>query len=235
MVKPVIGITMGDPAGIGPEIVIKALLNRELYKICIPVVIGDLSFLQYTAKRLKLNFLFKSISSPRYSSGGGESIEVVDLKNVNLQNYQMGKVSEEGGKASIEYIVKAAKYALDSELDAIVTAPINKESIQKAGSPHIGHTELLGALTSSEKPMTMFLIRGVRIFFLTRHAPLRKAIEDVIKPKIEDAVIKIDAFLRKMGIDNPNIAVAALNHVATFVFTRFLGVDVGIGDGFQAD
>ena len=201
MVKPVIGITMGDPAGIGPEIVIKALLNRELYKICIPVVIGDLSFLQYTAKRLKLNILMKSISSPSCSSGGNEIIEIVDLKNVNLKRKQIGKVSEEAGKASIEYIVKATKYALDSELDAIVTAPINKESIQQAGSPHIGHTELLGALTFTEKPMTMFLISGVRIFFLTRHVPLRKAIEDVIKPKIEDAVIKIDAFLRKMEIE----------------------------------
>jgi len=217
MVKPVIGITMGDPAGIGPEIVIKALLNRELYKICIPVVIGDLSFLQYTAKRLKLNILMKSISSPSCYSGGNEIIEIVDLKNVNLKRKQIGKVSEEAGKASIEYIVKATKYALDSELDAIVTAPINKESIQQAGSPHIGHTELLGALTFTEKPMTMFLISGVRIFFLTRHVPLRKAIEDVIKPKIEDAVIKIDAFLRKMEIENPNIAVAALNpHASDF-------------------
>jgi 4-hydroxythreonine-4-phosphate dehydrogenase len=111
----------------------------------------------------------------------------------------------------MEYIEKAVKYALAGDIQAIATAPINKESIRLAGSKHIGHTEVIADLSESEKPLTMFWVRGVRIFFLTRHLSLRKAVEAVRKEKIVETVIIIDKLLKEIGFKKPRIAVAALN------------------------
>jgi len=111
----------------------------------------------------------------------------------------------------MEYIEKAVTYALNGAIDAVATAPINKQSIALAGSEHIGHTELIGALTRSEEPLTMFWIQGVAIFFLSRHLPLRKAIELVRKDKIVSITVKMNEFLKKIGITKPRICIAALN------------------------
>ena len=211
MGKPIIGITIGDPAGIGPEIVVKALSKPEIYEACRPVVIGDLKILQQVSKGLRANVSFKTINHPQDAQSKASIIDIIDLKNVDVKNLQIGKISQHAGKASIEYIEKAVKYALDGEIDAITTAPINKESIRLAGSTHIGHTELIAALSGSREPLTMFWVRGVRIFFLTRHLPLRKAVEAIKKEKIVETAITINTLLNKIGLKKPRIAVAALN------------------------
>jgi len=211
MEKPTIGITIGDPAGIGPEIVVKALSKPEIYEVCRSVVIGDLKLLQQVSNSLGAKASFKTITHPRDAKNRVGMIDVIDLKNVNMMSLQIGKISKHGGKASLEYIERAVKYALDGEIGAIVTAPINKESIRLAGSPYIGHTELIAALSGSDEPLTMFWVRGVRIFFLTRHLPLRKAVEAVKKEKIVETIITIDRLFRKIGFKKPRIVVAALN------------------------
>ena len=211
MTKVIVGITIGDPAGIGPEIVVKALSKPEIYDVCRPVVIGDLKLLKHTTQQLKLDMALRTIENPRETSGKTSVIEVIDLKNVDLERLRIGETSKEAGKASIEYIEVAVRHALNRELDAIATAPINKESINLAGSPHIGHTELIGALTNTKEPITMFWVRGVLIFFLTRHLSLKEAIRAVKKGRILASTVKIDSILRQMGFEKPRIAIAALN------------------------
>ncbi|MCX8170417.1 MAG: 4-hydroxythreonine-4-phosphate dehydrogenase PdxA [Candidatus Bathyarchaeota archaeon] len=209
--RPIIGVTIGDPAGIGPEISIKASLEASVLRVCKPVLIGDLSVLKEVSERLGLNAAFRIIDSPREAKGRGGSIDLINLNNVKLESLPIGEASAESGRASIQYIEKAVEYALRREVSAISTAPINKRAINMAGSEHIGHTEILAALCGVEEPLTMFWVKGMRIFFLTRHVPLTEAVKAVKKERIIDMVLKIKKVLRQMGLNNPKIAVAALN------------------------
>lgn len=211
MGKTIVGITIGDPAGIGPEITIKALSKPEIYDVCRPVVFGDLTLLEHVSKLLKIKSKFNTIKNPKEVLEKPGIIDILDLKNIDLNKLKIGEVSKEAGQASIDYIEEAVRYALDERIDAIATAPINKESINLAGSPHIGHTELIGALTHTEEPITMFWMHGVKIFFLTRHLSLKEAIKLVKKDRIVSTTIKVNSLLHQMGCDKPNIAIVALN------------------------
>jgi 4-hydroxythreonine-4-phosphate dehydrogenase len=202
---------MGDPAGIGPEIAIKSLLNREIHRLCKPVLIGDLKLAQKIAGQLKVDAEFKAIATPGDARGKKGRIELIDLKNVHARKLKMGTISAQAGRASIEYIQKAVQYALRRECDAIVTAPINKKAISLAGSSHIGHTELIATLCGPKEPLTMFWVRGIRIFFLTRHLPLKDALEAVKKERIMQTTLKIANTLKGIGVREPHIAIAALN------------------------
>lgn len=209
--RPTIIITMGDPAGIGPEIAVKALSNPAIYSLCRPIIVGDFNLLQKTAKHLKLNQKFRRLDSPRNAKGEIGIIDVVDLKNVDMKTLKIGTISAEAGRASLDYVEKAVAYALRGDAQAIVTAPINKKAIQEAGSRHIGHTELIAALSGVNEPLTMFWVRGARIFFLTRHLPLKEALKAVRKERLMDAIIHVDGVLRQIGVVDPRLAVAALN------------------------
>jgi 4-hydroxythreonine-4-phosphate dehydrogenase len=209
--RPVIGVTMGDPAGIGPEIAVKAVLKPEICRICKPVVIGDLAHLKRVAAQLGLKASFRAVSSPQEAKGKPGLVEVLDLKNVDAGTFRLGQVSIEGGRAAIQYIEKATECALNGEIDAVTTVPINKQAIQLAGSPYIGHTEMFGGLCGVEHPLMMFWVRGVRIFFLTRHVSLAEAVKAVKKKRIVDVVVEIMNALQHLGIKNPLVAVAALN------------------------
>jgi 4-hydroxythreonine-4-phosphate dehydrogenase len=209
--KPIIAVTMGDPAGVGPEIAIKALLKPEIKNACKPVLIGDLGILRRTSHRLGLKVSFKTLSDPKEASGGEGVIEVVDMKNVDSGSFRIGEVSVEGGRVAIQYIEKSAELALNKQVDAVATGPINKQANNLAGSPYIGHTEMLAAFCGVEDPLTMFWVKGARIFFLTRHLPLTEAIKAVKKERIVEAVVRIVAELKKIGVKKPLVAVAALN------------------------
>ncbi len=202
---------MGDPAGVGPEISLKALLKPSLYSLCRPVLIGDLGILERTQGKLGLGAELRTIDSPSEALGKVGVIEVIDLKNIDLDSFELGKASAEGGRASIEYIERAVDLALNGEIDAITTCPINKQAISMAGSPYIGHTEMLEALCGVNAPIVMFWVRGVRIFFLTRHIPLSEAVRAVKKDRIVKAVTRIVSELRRIGLSKPIIAIAALN------------------------
>ena len=209
--RPIVGVTMGDPAGIGSEITLKALSKTDVCRLCKPIVIGDLRLLESVSKKLSLNVLLRDVDSPGMASGKVGVIDVIDLKNIDPSSFEFGKASARGGKASIEYIERAVDLALNGELDAIATCPINKRAIRMAGSPYIGHTEMLGALCKVKNPLVMFWARGVKIFFLTRHIPLAEAIQRVKKELIVNKVTRIVIELRRLGFDNPVIAIAALN------------------------
>jgi 4-hydroxythreonine-4-phosphate dehydrogenase len=209
--KPIIGVTVGDPAGVGPEISLKALLEPSVINSCRPVLIGDLSVLKKVSERLGFHFNFRVLESPSEVKDENKSINIVDLRSIDIDKLAVGAASAESGWASIQYIKRAVEYALKGEINAIATAPINKKAVNMAGSKHLGHTEILAALCGVEEPLTMFWVKDMKIFFLTRHVPLIEAIKAVKKDKIVGMTIKVERALRWLRIEKPRIAIAALN------------------------
>ncbi|MEM2370448.1 MAG: 4-hydroxythreonine-4-phosphate dehydrogenase PdxA [Candidatus Bathyarchaeia archaeon] len=211
MAKPVVGVTVGDPAGVGPEISIKALLEKSVFNECVPILIGDLSILEEINGRLNLGVEFRVIEAPAEAKGIEGKVNVIDVRAVNVGEIIVGVASAASGRASLQYVKRAIEYALRGEINAIATAPINKKAINMAGSEHIGHTEILAALCGVKDPLTMFYVRGLRIFFLTRHVPLIEAIRAVKRERITEVTLKINRALEWLGVNRPRIAIAALN------------------------
>jgi len=182
--RPLVGVTMGDPAGIGPEIVAKALAEPDVYRVSRPLVVGD------------LRTIAKIVS---------------DLANVDVAALRMGVIQPEAGRAAGQAIERAIRLAQAGEIDAIATAPLNKEALWAAGYPYPGHTEMLAELTGSRESLTMFVIGALRIFFLTRHLSLRDAIDQVTRTRVAATLAVMAQVLAGLGIDAPRIVVAGLN------------------------
>ena len=200
MNRPAVGITIGDPAGIGPEIVVRAVAGDVVRQSVRAVVIGDAWVVQRAMEATGVQVEF-TLDGP---------VQFIDLANVD-HRLQWGKVQATAGAAAGQFIERAVEEALAGRVDALATAPINKEALWRAGYRYLGHTEMLGALTDSPDPLTMFLVRNLRIFFLTRHVSLREALELVTREHVAAMLPRIDAALRGLGLDHPRIAVAALN------------------------
>jgi len=211
MKRPVIGITMGDPAGVGPEVVVKALNHKEIFALCKPVVIGDKNTIKQAMElcktELKINII-KNAEEGKFSFG---SLDLFDLQNIDIDMLEIGKIQAMSGKAAYEYIETAVRLALSKSIDAIATAPINKESLKAAAVPYIGHTEILEGLTKTKNPLTMFQVRELRVFFLSRHVALKKACELITEESLFEFILRCKAALEVLGVCNPRIAVAGLN------------------------
>lgn len=208
MHKPIIGITMGDPAGIGPEICAKALTNPEIQLLANCIVIGDRKSMRKALKtKLEINSI-KKVSQAKFSKG---VIDVLDLDNINVSRLKMGQVSKYAGKAAIEYVEKAAELAMDKEIDAIVTGPINKEAIHKAGYKYQGHTELLAAKTKSKRPAMMFVADNFWVMLATTHVPLKDISKKLDKNKLIHLIQLAHETLGKARGKKPRIGVAGLN------------------------
>ena len=211
MNKPIIGIPLGDPAGIGPEIVVKALNHKEIYESCNPLVVGDKSTIEQAMKFCNITLSINVITEPKDGKYQFGTIDLIDLNNVDINLLQIGKVQAMGGKAAFDYIKTVTNLALEKKVDAIATTPINKESFKAAEVPYIGHTEILEDLTKTYNPLTMFQVHNLRVFFLTRHVSLKKACELVTKESVYEFIIRCIEALRVLGIQNPKLAVAGLN------------------------
>jgi len=211
MEKPIIAVTMGDPAGVGPEIVVKALANADVQSNSRCVVIGDRRVLENAISLTGVSLTINCIEEPCRGNFSGGILNLVDLTNVDMAKLEIGSVSGMCGKAAFEYIEKSIQLANAKKAHAVATAPINKESFKAGGVEHIGHTEVFGALTGTDDPLTMFETRGLRIFFLTRHVSLLRACELLSRERIVDYIKRCDAALRQLGIRGGTIAVAGLN------------------------
>lgn len=211
MTKPYIGVPMGDAAGIGPEIVVKALADKTVNEICNVVVIGEADTLKQAMEfvdiKLDINVI-ENVEDGKYENG---VLNLIDLKNIDINNLEKGKVQGMAGKAAFEYIKKSAELALEKKLDAIATTPINKEALKAGNVNYIGHTEILADLTKTDDPLTMFQVFDLRVFFLSRHVSLVKACEMVTKERVFDYIKRSVQALERLGIKNPKIAVAGLN------------------------
>lgn len=209
--KPLIGIPMGDPAGIGPEIVVKALSSKEVYDNARPVIIGDRKVIKNAIKFTGSDIDINVINNPSEGIYEEGILNLIDFDNVNMDEFKIGEISGMCGQAAYDYIEKSIELANSKEVAAVATTPINKESLQAAGVPYIGHTEIFGALTKTKDPLTMFEVRGMRVFFLTRHVSLREACDLVTKDRIKDYVKRCKEVLKILGVEEGTMAIAGLN------------------------
>lgn len=209
--KPFIAIPMGDPAGIGPEIVVKALLKPEVLDVARCVVIGDRKIIEDAIRFTNAALKVKLINKPEEGDYSAGILNLIDLDNVDMQEFVIGQVSGMCGKAAFEYIEKSIELANDGLVAAVATTPINKESLKAGGINYIGHTEIFGALTGTKDPLTMFEVHGMRVFFLTRHVSLRKACDMVTKDRIIDYVKRCKEVLKQLGVAEGTMAIAGLN------------------------
>lgn len=208
--KPILGITMGDAAGIGPEIIVKALAAKEIYEMARPVVFGDKKIMERAIGMMDADLKCEAVNEPSLAGKTYGTIDVVDLDNLPL-DLPFAQVDGRAGKAAYEYIEKAVGYALKAEIHAIVTAPLNKEALNLGGCHYPGHTEILGAL-SGQKDYSMMLVGGaLKVIHVTTHVPLRKACDLVKKDRVLRVIRLADDTLKMMGIEQPRIAVAGLN------------------------
>ncbi len=209
--KPLIAITMGDAAGIGPEIIVKALERKQLQRRALPVVIGDAQTMEQALAIANSRMKIHAITDLDQIQEASETIQVLDLKNIDLKKLKHGQVDPMPGKAAVEYIQKAVELAQEGRVKAIVTAPIHKEAINKAGFHYSGHTELLAHLTGT-KNYAMLLTHGVfRVSHVTTHTSLQKACERIKKDRVLSVIRLTYEFLQKLGIENPRIGIAGLN------------------------
>jgi 4-hydroxythreonine-4-phosphate dehydrogenase len=210
-IRPIIAITMGDAAGVGPEIVVKALALEEMYTLCRPLVVGDTGVLARAQQMLGLRADLRPVADV----GGGRfelgSIDVLDLANIDLARLKIGEVSAMAGKAAVEYVLRAGQMALSHEVQGVATAPLNKEAMQLGSYDYIGHTEILADLTGAPRCTTMLVTGSLRVVHVTRHIPLRQVAESITRERVLETIQLTAEGLPGMGVVEPRLGVAALN------------------------
>lgn len=208
--RPIIGITMGDAAGIGPEVIVKALKDSKLYDMCKPIVIGDAKLLERAVAVTGAGLSIRNVAKPEEGSYVHGTVDCLDL-NLLPADLPYGQISPLAGDASYQYIAKAVELAQSQQTDAICTAPINKEALQKGGHRYPGHTEILATLTGTEDYSMMLTTPNLRVIHLTTHVGLIKAIE-TINPDRTYRVVKLaHDTLTRAGMEKPRIAVCGIN------------------------
>lgn len=206
--RPLIAITMGDPSGIGPEVIVKALVTPP--EVCRTVVIGDAAWLQQYALQWAPQLAIrpiKNLHEARHQPGG---VDVLDLHNVP-ENLELGRATAEGGEAAMEYIRKAVDLAMKQEVHAITTAPINKEAIHLAGFKYPGHTEMLADFTHTPEVALMMAGGTLRVVLATTHVPLSEVRNLLTRDCVLKTIRLTHQWLTQVGIEHPNIAVTGLN------------------------
>lgn len=211
MEKPLIVIPMGDPAGVGPEIVVMSVADQATFDIAHCIIVGDAQILEQANQICGTNLRFNLVDSPENGTFEEGILNLIDLKNIDMQQFEFGKISAMCGKAAFEYIKKSIALAMEKKAAAVATTPINKESLKAAKVPFIGHTEIFAELTHTSDPLTMFEVDAMRVFFLSRHVSLRQACDLVKKERIIDYVERCQLVLNQLGIQEGVMGIAGLN------------------------
>ena len=209
--RPVTAITMGDPAGIGPEIVVGAMLDKELHECCKPFVIGSIAIMDRAAKVLGRELKYNKIEDPEQAKYEYGTIDIMESGDYDTDSIEWGKVQKLAGQMAVDWIMKSIELGMNKKIDAVSTAPIHKEAIKLVGVKEPGHTEIYQHQTNSPYALTMFSCHKLRVFFVSRHMSLVDACHYATKEVVLENVVNIDKELRKIGIENPLIAVAGLN------------------------
>lgn len=202
---------MGDPASIGPEIAIKALLNKSVYDNCKPLLVGDAVVFEAIIKRLNLNAainMIENVSEAQFKFG---VIDVFDLHNIEISQFNFGEISAMAGEAAFQSVKKVIELALAGEIDATVTGPINKKSINEAGHHYAGHTEIYADLTGTRKYAMLLVEDNLKVIHVSTHVSLRQACDLVKKDRILEVVELLYNGLLSLGETNLKIGIAGLN------------------------
>ena len=207
-----IGITLGDPAGIGPEISIKAFAKKALYERCQPLLVGDACMVEkYLQAHPELDLKINVVEEPDQGKYVYGTIDLIDLKAVDIDQLASGEVSAMAGNAAFQYVKKVIELALDKKIDATVTNPLNKEALNLAGHHYAGHTEIYADLTHTDKYTMMLADGNLRVVHVSTHVSLREACDRATKERVLDVIRIADKACKNLGIKNPRVAVAGLN------------------------
>lgn len=202
---------MGDPASIGPEIAVKAVLEEKIHAICRPLLVGDAGVFHQTISRLKADARIHTVQKVQEAGFRFREPDVLDLQNVDVDALQLGKVSSMAGNASFEAIRKVIALALAGEVDATVTGPINKKSINEAGHHFAGHTEIYAHDTHTDKYAMLLVEDNLKVIHVSTHVSLRQACDLVKKDRILEVIDLLHDGLIQLGERNLKIGVAGLN------------------------
>jgi 4-hydroxythreonine-4-phosphate dehydrogenase len=208
--RPRIAITMGDAAGVGPEVIMKALAHLEVYAFSRPLVVGDVARLARAGEIVGSSLAVRSIRSPAEAGFEAGAVDCIDLDGIPRQT-PFGKLSMACGDAAYRFIERAVALALAGEVDAICTAPINKEALNAAGHYYPGHTELLAQLTGTAEVSLMLMAPGMRVIHVTTHIGLLDAIERIDAGLVERTIARGRDLLQRAGTPEPRIAVCGIN------------------------
>jgi 4-hydroxythreonine-4-phosphate dehydrogenase len=209
--RPLLAITIGDPAGIGPEVVLKALVHADVYERCRPLVIGDRRILERAARWLDQNVHLEVVADPSAGSYDSSRVTILDLENAPPDHCPVGEETATSGAAAVGYVFRACDLAMAGAVDAIVTAPLNKAAMNLAGYAYAGHTELLTERTGAQKVSMLLIGPNLRIVHVSTHVALSEAITRVTPQRVEEVIQIAHDACRALGIDRPRIAVAGLN------------------------
>jgi 4-hydroxythreonine-4-phosphate dehydrogenase len=207
---PILAITMGDAAGCGPEIIVKALNDKNIYHICRPLVFGDANRIQVAANILKSPLKIRNISDTQEGAYSYGMIDVLDFDNIPAA-LPFGQVDPQAGHAAYIYIQSAIQHAMKNEVAAIVTAPINKEALHKGGHHFPGHTEILAQLSNTKDYAMMLSSETLRVIHVTTHVSMREAADLIKKDRVLRIIHLANRTLRLLGLEQPRIAVAGFN------------------------
>ncbi len=209
----IIGITMGDPASIGPEITAKALSDPAVYERCRPLVVGDVSVMEEALnitgldKTLKIHGI-KDVSEALFQYG---TIDVYDMEAVDIRQLKRGQVSVMAGNAAFQYVKKVIELAMEHKVDATVTNALNKEAMNLAGHHFSGHTEIYAEYTNTSKYTMMLAHENLRVVHVSTHVSLREACDRVKKDRVLEVIRIAHQACKQLGIEQPKIGVAGLN------------------------
>lgn len=206
-----IAVTMGDPAGIGPEIVVKALAERSVYEKCIPVVIGDYEALQDAIRFSGLNLRLNEVQAMEDAAGEFGAVDYINLNYLKPDSWNYKENSVLCGEASFQYVIKAIRLAMEGKAAAVITAPISKESINMAGHPYSGHTEIFAEYTDTKDYAMLLASDNLRVIHVTTHCALIEACRLIRKERVLKVIRLANKACRMLGIERPKIGVAGLN------------------------
>lgn len=208
--KPIVCITMGDGAGVGPEIIMKSLNDSEIYENCRPFVVGDVKILERAGKIVGANLEVSSIDSVEDAKFSYGTVDCIDL-NLLPDNMVFGQLYKEAGNASFRYLERAIQLAKREEIDVICTAPLNKEALHKSGHIYPGHTEILAELTGTKDYAMMLSAPNLRVIHVTTHVGILDAVKQINPERVYKVITLANETLKKSGIKNPKIAVCGIN------------------------
>lgn len=209
--KPILAITMGDPAGIGPEIAVKAFLEEEVYQTCKPLLVGNAFIMEKAVKLLSAHLKINAISKVQDAQFEKGTMDVLDLDIENPDKIEFGQISASAGDIAFRSVVTAIKLAKSGEVDGTVTCPIHKKAINDAGHHFSGHTEIYAQYTNTPKYAMLLADDKLKVIHVSTHVSLRQACDLAQKPRILDVINILHKGLQKLGIANPRIGVAGLN------------------------
>ena len=209
--KPFLAITMGDAAGIGPEVTAKTLIDPAMYEKCRPFVVGNTDAMNDALRLIKSDLKAVKLQTLEDVNGNYGQVEVLDLNNLDYSDITYGQLSEQSGNATVEWNLKAGELAASGAIQAICTAPINKEACNLAGHKDIGHMEIFQSQTGAKDVATMLMARQLRVVHLTTHRSLRIACDYVTKENVLGKIMLTNEHFKRWGYPEPRIGVAALN------------------------